>query len=167
MPIEWGKVREFAAATGNGRPHYLAEDATIPPTFLATVILWDDQLGVSDSEEVVAACRAVGVEPDWAGLLSLEQEYDFHGPPPRVGDRLLTSQRFDGVEVKEGKRGQMVFVRFTVLFHDDAGGGRPGPLRAECHYTSAFCRRAPDRAARPDGDLRGRSASWSRERSGR
>jgi hypothetical protein len=138
MPIEWGKVREFALATANGRVEYLGADAMIPPTFLATVVLWDDELGFSGSEEVAAECRAVGVEPDWAGLLSLEQEYEFHAAVPRVGDRLVTSQRFDGVEVKQGKRGEMVFVRFTVLFHDELDSGVAGPLRAECRYTSAF-----------------------------
>jgi len=143
MPIEWGKVREFAIATGNDRPEYLHAGATIPPTFLATVILWDE-IGVSGDDEVLAACRSIGVEPDWAGLLSLEQEYRFHGPPPRVGDRLVTSQRFGGVEVKQGRRGPMVFVRFTVLFHEH-DGEQIGALRAECAYTSAFL---PD-GARP------------------
>lgn len=150
MPIEWGAVREFAMATGNNRSEYLHENATIPPTFLATVIRWDDRLGVSGDKEVLAVCRSVGVEPDWEGLLSLEQEYRFHGPPPRVGDRLVTSQRFDGVEVKQGRRGPMVLVRFTVLFHDDPDGRGAesiGGLRAECTYTSAFL---PE-TARPGG----------------
>jgi hypothetical protein len=150
MPIEWGAVREFAIATENDRSESLHENATIPPTFLATVIRWDDQMGVSGDQEVLAACRSVGVEPDWAGMLSLEQEYRFHGPPPRVGDRLVTSQRFDVVEVKQGRRGPMVLVRFTVLFHDaldGCGAERNGALRAECTYTTAFL---PE-TARPGG----------------
>jgi hypothetical protein len=147
MPIEWGSVREFARATGNDRADYLHEQATIPPTYLATVVMWDGELGVSGHDEVRAACRSLGVEPDWAGLLSLEQEYRFRGEPPRVGDRLVTSQRFDGVEIKQSRRGPMVVVRFTVLFHEQLGE-QVGALRAECTYTSAYL---PE-AVRPGAD---------------
>jgi hypothetical protein len=41
MPIERGKIREYATATGAARPAYLDDPkAPVPPTFLATVVFW-------------------------------------------------------------------------------------------------------------------------------
>ena len=36
IPIERGKIREFALATKSKHPDYDAPDAVIPPTFLTT-----------------------------------------------------------------------------------------------------------------------------------
>lgn len=133
MPVEFGKIREYALATGSNAPGYLDDDhAPVPPTFLSTVVLWDDFSELTRTE-TVAACRGLGLEPDWQHLLSLEQEYVFHGPLPRAGDVLLAQHRFDGVEIKQARSGRMVVVRFAVEFLSP-----DGPLRAECRYTSAF-----------------------------
>jgi len=41
MPIERGKIREYATATAAARPAYLDDPkAPVPPTFLATVVFW-------------------------------------------------------------------------------------------------------------------------------
>jgi hypothetical protein len=134
MPIERGKVREYALATANDRPEYLDDPrAPIPPTFLSTVVFWEDLESILRSDEAVSACRAVGLEPDMRRLLSLEQEYVFHGPLPRVGDTLTTSLRFDRAEVKPGRNGPMVLLHFEVEF-----AGDDGRLRAQCLYTSGF-----------------------------
>jgi hypothetical protein len=133
MPVERGKIREYAIATGSSRPEYLGDpQAPIPPTFLSTVVFWESLEGVFALPEAAEALRDVGIAANVRRLLSLEQEYVFHGSLPRAGDTLLTNLRFDGAEPKEGKRGRMVLVRFTVEFHGE------GKLRAECRYTSAF-----------------------------
>jgi hypothetical protein len=134
MPVEWGKIREYAVATGNERPEYMENPfAPIPPTFLATVIFWDEPGGGLRTPEAAAALEELGLEADIRNVLSAEQEYRFFGPLPRAGDRLYLSHRFDGVEVKHGRRGgQMIFTKFTVEFRDAVG-----QLRAECLYTSA------------------------------
>lgn len=137
MPIEWGKVREYAIATAAARPAYLDDPkAPIPPTFLATVIYWSRIGETVRAPEVAEACAAVGIEPDVRNLLSLEQEYFFHGPVPRAGETLHNSERLHDVRIKQGRRGPMVIVRFVVTFHDDQG-----LLRAECRYTSAYVRK--------------------------
>ncbi|MFE5027491.1 MaoC family dehydratase N-terminal domain-containing protein [Streptomyces sp. NPDC056656] len=147
MPVEWGKVREYAQATAAARPVYMDDPhAPIPPTFLATVVFWTPIGETLRSPEVLKACAEAGVEADTRTLLSLEQEYVFHGPLPRAGDRLHTSERLRDIRVKQTRSGRvMVVVRFTVSFHDEQGerGGPSGQderggLRAECHYTSAF-----------------------------
>lgn len=136
MPIEWGKIREYAVATGSSDPDYLENpNAPIPPTFLSTVVFWDQPGRGMQTPEAVAALAGVGdgQETDIRNVLSVEQEYRFHGPLPRAGDRLTLTHRFDGVEVREGRRGgHMVFSRFAVEFRDG-----DGTLRAECLYTSA------------------------------
>ncbi len=145
MPIEWGKVREYAMATGNVRPEYLDDPrAPIPPTFLSTVIFWDDIGHVYEQPEAATAFAAAGVERGWDRLLSLEQEYVFAGTVPRAGDVLEISHRFDGIETKSGKRGgTMMLVRFTVEFL-----GVDGCVRAECRYTSAYLSEDPRPATR-------------------
>jgi MaoC dehydratase-like protein len=140
MPVEWGKIREYAVATGSASPDYLDNpNAPIPPTFLSTVIFWDQPGGGLRTPEAVAAMAEVGLEEDIRNVLSAEQEYRFHGPLPRAGDRLGLTHRFDGVEIKEGRRGgQMVFTRFTVEFRDPD----TTEIRAECLYTSVRTSRA-------------------------
>lgn len=138
MPIERGKVREYAKATAADVPAYVDDEkAPIPPTFLSTVVLWTP-LGdsVLRAPEVAEACASAGLQADVRSLLSLGQEYRFFGPLPRVGDTLTTSERLESVEVKQARSGPMVLVRFVVSFHDE-----PGTLRAECLYTSAYVTR--------------------------
>ena len=139
MPIEWGKVREYAGATGAARPVYLEDpQAPIPPTFLATVAFWTPIGRTVRAPEVAKACAEVGIEPGYSTLLSLEQEYVFPGPVPRAGETLHTSERLQDVRVKQTRQGPMVMVRFVVAFHDEHG-----QLRAECRYTSAHLRKEP------------------------
>jgi acyl dehydratase len=135
MPVERGKIREYAAATGSARPEYMDDPGPpIPPTFLSTVVFWDRVGEVFETPDAVDAFAAAGITPGWEGLLSVEQEYRFDGPLPRAGDTLDLVRRFDGVETKEGRRGgRMVFVHFAVEFRAD-----DGRVRAECRYTSAY-----------------------------
>jgi N-terminal half of MaoC dehydratase len=138
MPIERGKIREFAVATGAARPAYLDDPkAPVPPTFLATVVFWRPIGETVRSPDVLRACAEAGVEADFGSLLSLEQEYVYHGPLPRAGETLRTAERLRDITVKHNREKRvMVVVRFTVSFHDERGD-----LRAECHYTSAYVHR--------------------------
>ena len=147
MPIEWGKIREYAVATGSRSPDYLDNPAApIPPTFLSTVVFWDEPGRGMRTPEAAAALAELGIDPDVdvRNLLSAEQEYRFVGPLPRAGETLVLTHRFDGAEVKQGRRGgQMVFTRFAVEFRD-----LDGALRAECLYTSVRTGQAATEEAR-------------------
>lgn len=138
MLIERGKIREYAAATAAARPAYLDDPkAPVPPTFLATVVFWTPIGETLRAPEVLRACADAGVEASLASLLSLEQEYVYHGPPPHAGETLQTAERLRDIQVKRTGAGlAMVVIRFTVYFHDERGD-----LRAECHYTSAYVQR--------------------------
>jgi hypothetical protein len=150
MPIERGKVREYATATGAARPAYLDDPkAPVPPTFLATVVFWTRIGETLRAPEVLRACADAGVKADLGSLLSLEQEYVYHGPPPRAGETLRTAETLRDIRVKRTKDGlAMVVIRFTVSFYDEHSfpSDQGGPadrdsLRAECHYTSAYVQR--------------------------
>ena len=146
MPIERGKIREYAVATAAARPAYLDDPkAPVPPTFLATVVFWTPVGETLRSPAVLRACAEAGVAPDLGRLLSLEQEYVFHGPPPHAGETLRTAERLGDITVKRTRDGRaMVVIRFTVAFSDERGGPR-----AECNYTSAYVQRPAGAGERP------------------
>jgi N-terminal half of MaoC dehydratase len=119
MPIELGKVREFARAVGMALDD--EEAPTVPPTFLQTAMLWD----VPGSSPVYDA----GL--DFERVLHGEQEFVFHGAPPRAGDALTVQRRVDKVYDKAGSRGgTMTFVEEAVEYRDEAG-----VIRAEARNT--------------------------------
>jgi hypothetical protein len=113
MAVERGKIREFARATGSDNPAYLAaERPVIPPTFLTTAVFWQD---AGDDP-----WRVVALDPHRA--LHAEQEYVFHGPPPRAGDRLVGVSRVSEIYTKEGRRGGLLtFVVMVTEFRDESG----------------------------------------------
>src|SRR5690606_27496333 len=76
VPIERGKIREFARATGSSNPAYDAPDAVIPPTFLTVAgNFWATPADLPMAD--------LGFE--LARVLHGEEEYEFFGPPARAG----------------------------------------------------------------------------------
>jgi hypothetical protein len=113
MPLERGKVREFARATQSRNPAYQGPEAIIPATFLTHARLaWEPGI-----ESPMA-----GLGFDMRRVLHGEEEYVFHGPPPRVGQTLTVETRLDSRWEKEGKRGgTMRFARIVNEYRDAAG----------------------------------------------
>jgi hydroxyacyl-ACP dehydratase HTD2-like protein with hotdog domain len=113
MDVERGKIREFARATGSRTPAYLEDGhPVVPPTFLTTQLLW--QGGEADVMDLAAVDLQRG--------LHAEQEYVFHGPPPRAGTRLTFSSTIADIYEKQGRRGgAMTFVVMVTEFRDEAG----------------------------------------------
>jgi hypothetical protein len=113
MPIERGKVREFARATMSSSPEYLDDPvAPIPPTFLTTVSFWSPP-----GQSVFSK-----VKLDLRRLLHGGQEYTFFGPPPTAGTELSVQTRVSDIYEKEGKRGGvMTFVETLTEFRDASG----------------------------------------------
>jgi hypothetical protein len=108
--VERGKIREFAAAMQSTNPSYQEPDAVIPPTFLASAALWASPDSRIDH----------GFER--GRVLHGEQEYIFHGPPPRAGAVLFASERIAERYEKQGKRGGvMQFAVVVMEFRDDDG----------------------------------------------
>ena len=133
LVIERGKVREFARAVGSSHPGYLrAEDPPIPPTFLTTMFFWE--------REVAGANPWDKVKLDQERGMHAEQEYVFHGPPPRAGTRLRCQSRIESVYEKEGRRGgKLGFAVMVTEFWDESG-----KLVAEARMTGVETARAPE-----------------------
>jgi N-terminal half of MaoC dehydratase len=114
MVVELGKVREFARATGATHPAYFEDEhPPIPPTFLMAAALWQP-------DDVPRPYVALGM--DLRRVLHGEQEFRFHGPLPRAGDRLTVEIRIESVEEKEGRRGgTMRLAHIVSEFTNEAG----------------------------------------------
>ena len=116
MPVERGKIREFANAIGDDNPIYSDPvyagksgfgDILAPPTFTATKAFW----------------RSAGVVSELTGLdprfrLHGEEEYEYY-QPVLAGDVLTCKSKITQVYEKPGKRGgRMTFVVLEFTFYN-------------------------------------------------
>lgn len=133
LDVERGKVREFAVATGSQNPAYLeGENPTMPPTFLTTQRFW--QTATSNPWELVEFSPSRG--------LHAEQEFTFHGPPPKAGTRLSGVSKITNIFEKEGRRGgTMTFVEMVTEYRDETGA-----LVAEAKMTGVETAPKPETA---------------------
>ena len=113
VPIERGKIREFATASKSDHAAYQQVSAVIPPTFLITAAnFW-----ATPADDPGAALGF-----DMRRVLHAEEEYVFHGPPPRAGDTLVATARLGEQYEKEGRRGgRMRFAVLVTEFRDETG----------------------------------------------
>ena len=133
LDVERGKICEFARATRTAHPEYVdAERPVVPPTFLTTMFFWE--------EGVPGANPWHAVKLDQKRGMHAEQEYVFHGPPPRAGDRLTCRSRIESVYSKEGRRGgTMTFAVMVTEFRDARG-----KLVAEARMTGVETGKRPE-----------------------
>jgi len=118
IDIERGKIREFAKATYSGHPAYLDDPRPVtPPTFLIVAgYTW----GYSMVNPCELAPDNAALDLDLMGTLDAENEFIFHGPPPRAGQRLWARGRYEDVYTKQGRRGgSLTFFRMVTAFTDD------------------------------------------------
>jgi len=114
MDMERGKIFEFARAVLTEDPaHTTGEAPVIPPTFLSTTLIWE--------KRVPGANPWAQVEMSEERGMHAEQEYVFHGPPPRAGDRLYAQARITEIYVKESRSGLITFVKMITEFRDEEG----------------------------------------------
>lgn len=121
LPVEPGKVKEFAVAVGENNPLYFDPDAAreigipacvAPPTFTVT------QLWQVSREEREAR---LGANLDYERVLHGEQEF-VYTRLPLAGEVLKGTMRISKDFEKEGKRGgSMRFVTYESVFTDAAG----------------------------------------------
>ncbi len=123
LDVERGKVHEFARAVRSTDPaHFRGEDPVVPPTFLAVQLHWERLVDGANPWETIQMDPSKGVHA--------EQEYVFHGPPPRAGERLHAKSRIAEIWEKEGRAGTLIFVKMVTEFRDS-----DGTLRAEAILT--------------------------------
>lgn len=118
MPIELGKIREFARAIDSPAIEYEQGESS-PPTFLVTSAFWHN----------VSPLQLSGF--DRRRLLHGEQEYVFHGSPPAAGEKLQASISLEKTFERKGKRGGT--MRFAVILTEFRDLN--GKLRAEQRMT--------------------------------
>jgi hypothetical protein len=125
MVVELGKIREFARATKSTNPEYdgaPGDTPVCPGTFLISSVFW----------QTPESNPWAGIERNYERILHGEQEFIFHGEPPRAGTVLTGQTRIDRVYTKEGKRGgTMTFTEQVTEFRDADGN-----LVAESRGTS-------------------------------
>jgi len=134
LDVEGGKIREFARATLSSNAAYVAsERPVIPPTFLTTTFFWEERTPGSNPWHLVHLDPQRGMHA--------EQEYVFHGPPPRAGTRLVCKSRIESVFHKEGRRGgRLTFAVMVTEFRDAA----TGKLVAEARMTGVETAKPPE-----------------------
>jgi N-terminal half of MaoC dehydratase len=133
MDVERGKIHEFARATRTSHPAYFEGDHPIaPPTFLTTMFFWEELVDGSNPWKKLGIDRKRG--------LHAEQEYVFHGPPPRAGTRLFARSRITEIYEKEGRRGGTLTFAVMVTEFRDASG----KLVAEAKLTGVETAKAPE-----------------------
>ena len=113
--VERGKIFEFARAVLSEDPaHFNGTAPVIPPTFLSTTLFWEEHVEGANPWAQVAMSEERGMHA--------EQEYLFHGPPPRAGDRLTATSRVTEIYDKQSRSGAVLtFVKMVTEFRDDAG----------------------------------------------
>jgi hypothetical protein len=136
LDVERGKIREFARATRSQNPLYFeGEHPVSPPTFLTTMFFWQEDAPGSNPWHLVKMDPQRGMHA--------EQEYVFHGPPPRAGTRLYCRSRISEIYEKEGRRGgTLTFAVMVTEFRDAAG-----KLVAEARMTGVETQKPPEREA--------------------
>jgi hypothetical protein len=135
--IEHGKIMEFAAATRSRNPAYWQdENAVVPPTFLTTQMFWQEWAGAD-------ANPWHHVELNQQRGMHAEQEYVFHGPPPRAGTTLTAQSRIAEIYEKAGRRGGTLTFAVQVTEYRD----ETGRLVAEARMTGVETARPPEEDA--------------------
>ncbi len=137
VAIERGKIREFARATRSTHAEYMESEApVVPPTFLTTMFFWE--------EGVEGANPWHHVKLDQKRGMHAEQEYVFHGPPPRAGTKLVARSRIESVYDKDGRRGgKLTFAVMVTEFRD-----ADGKLVAEARMTGVETEKPPSEDAK-------------------
>jgi hypothetical protein len=132
MDLERGKIREFANATQSDHPAYReGETPVIPATFLTTQFYWEEAVEGANPWDRVKMSQKRGMHA--------EQEYLFHGPPPKAGTRLTCKSRIDSIFEKQGRSGgSLTFVVRVTEFRDETGR-----LVAEAKLTGVETGRPP------------------------
>jgi acyl dehydratase len=135
LPVERGKIREFARATMSDNPDYLDDPfPVITPTGLMAAGHWAPDGSASFLELI---------DFDPALLLHGGQEFRFPGPPPRAGDVLTVESWVDARYEKEGRRGgTMRFAEIVSEYRDPEG-----KVVAEARMTLIETARPPGEAS--------------------
>jgi len=139
VPIERGKVMEFARATQSTNSSYAGDTPVIPATFLTTArLVWEPR----DQNPMVGLGPRPAPRPPRRGGVPVLRPAAPSRPDAHVSSRL--GEKWE----KEGKRGGVMrFARLVTEFRNDAGD-----VVAEQRSTIIETRPAPQRGVDRDHD---------------
>jgi len=121
LPIEAGKVREFARAIKDDNPIYRDLEAARAAGFAAIPAPPTYTVVAAHFQEGESGVMSLGL--DLARVLHGEQEWTYYRTP-LVGDVITGETRVASIDTKPGRRGgEMTFVRIETTFTDQ--NGRP------------------------------------------
>ena len=111
VPIEPGKVREFALAVEAPTARHYGADAVVTPTFLTIAgLAWEP------------AAEKAALDFDLSRTLHGSEEYEFPAGLPRAGQTLSVTTRVERRFERAGERGgQLWFAVVAREFRDTAG----------------------------------------------
>jgi hypothetical protein len=116
--VERGKIREFARAMQAPLDDFLTgEHPIVPPTFFVSVpYTWGYTL------ERPRGTVFEGFDHDLSVPLHAEEEFIFHGCPPRAGDSLTARTSLENVVEKSGKNGgDLTFLTMLTEYRNPQG----------------------------------------------
>ena len=123
FPVERGKIKEFAKATGNGDPLHLElehakeagfDNVLMPLTFPGTFTFH-----LPSEDAVMDAMKDLGMDPGRS--VHGETEFIQHRPVP-AGETLSVEMSVGDINAKQGARGgTMTFVEILLQFKDSSG----------------------------------------------
>jgi len=114
MRIEAGKIAEFARAVHAQHTAHASDTASVPATFLTSQFFWEERVEGANPWHLANMSQERGMHA--------EQEYVFHGPPPRAGDTLSACSKVTRIWDKTSRSGRVLtFVEMITEFRDDTG----------------------------------------------
>ena len=118
LPVESGKVREFARATGASDPIHLDADAAAAAGFAAILAPLTFSVSTAHLRDQGAFVLSLGLEIERIVVGSVSWEYR---RPLLVGDELRAVRRVEGDVSRIGRSGPMRFVTLVTEFTDAVG----------------------------------------------
>lgn len=114
MPVERGKIREFAKAILDDNPAYEEEVPPAPPTFSMASAHWPAPTGGQ-------AARLAEMGLNMLRILHAGQEFEYLGEI-RAGDTLKGRTVISDVKEKEGKKGgTLTFITSETTWSNQSG----------------------------------------------
>ena len=114
--------------------HFEGDHPVIPPTFLTSQFFWEERIAGANPWSLVEMSQERGMHA--------EQEYVFHGEPPRAGERLYCRSKITEITEKQSRSaGLLTFVKMVTEFRDAEGN-----LRAEAILTGVETSKPPEEA---------------------
>ena len=119
VDLERGRIRQFAKSIYAFHPAYHEESKpVVPPTFLImSGYFYGYILARAPRDSAFGS-----IDEDFTTCADGGQEFVFHGPLPRAGDRLVAATHMHDFKERQGRRGGRLRIYVTCTRFHTAGG---------------------------------------------